>query len=163
MLERKVAVAVIVTVFASLSFLARAALATSSISPLLCTNNFNSATSSDSSMYVKAIAGGCSNGTNSASVTWEAYTGGTNAYTGYVGYACSTHVYVSSALDYWFGSASYGSGCDSQSGYNYVFGSAHSYSFPGGSGGITTSITGWSGNCAQGSSSCTASTSASHS
>lgn len=156
-------VAVLTMLTLGFFLLVPAALATTSSSPLVCTNNSNSATSSDSSMYVKAIAGGCPNGTNSASLTWEAYTGGTNSYTGYVGYACTTHVYVSSALDYWFGSASYGSGCDPQSGYDYTFGSAHGYSFPGGSGGVTTSITGWSGNCTQGSSSCTASTSATHS
>ncbi len=157
-------IAVFVMLTLGSSLLAPAAIATGPQGPLSCTTSSNSATSSDSTMGVKATAGSCPNGTNSATVSWDATSGGKYYANNQVGTdGCGNAIYASSALNYMFASADYGSGTCYYTGIdqNYRFSYGYSTSPPSGSGGVLVEITAWSGNCVQGSSSCLASTSVS--
>lgn len=98
-------------------------------------------------MGAKATAGTCPNGTNNAWAGYDAYTGEKYQVSGNVGTACGNNVIVTNATDLWFGEANYGSGCDPYGTYNFALNTGFTYQFPGGSGGVTVYVDGWSGNC----------------
>jgi hypothetical protein len=118
-----------------------------------------SATSSDGSMFVKGLDYKCSVTNSDGSIEWEAYNGGTYKTT-FGGTLCGNSFSTGSLDDFAIGTAVYtGGACYGvYTSSSYNFNQLYGYTFPAHSGGVTTQIEGWSGNCNSygGSSPCTA-------
>jgi len=119
----------------------------------------NSSTSSDGSMFVKAIAYQCSSGGTSGQVEWNAYFGGSHFTNSYK--ACGNTYSAPTSDNIVAVSFYYGTSCSPAAEGNYNFNTTLSGSAGTVSGSSTTDVVGWSGNCAWGGSACTATASAS--
>ena len=158
-MQRKL-LAIVVALGLATTFAVPIAMATSS-SPGACTPyQTTSNTSSDGSMYVKAIAYLCPGGGTSGQIGWDAYSGGSYTTTS-VNYCNSAHT-VPSSDNIVVGQFYYGtSGCSYYVSGNYAFNTLFFTNTGTASGFSTTDVLGWSGNCAWGGSACTATASAS--
>jgi hypothetical protein len=156
-----------VTIFISLSamlglFVVAPVVATSGPNSCVIYGN-NANTSSDGSMFVRAVAQIC-NTTPVGSMSWEAYTGEAYYVTNEQATVCGNSQTASgNSYDLIVGQAAYATTCSYYIGQNYATGQLMSYTFPTGSTSVTVSVEGWSGNCSSigPSSPCTTSTSAS--
>lgn len=134
-----------------------------SFSPNVCTlSQSNSSTSTDGSMFVKALAYKCPPSNTSGQAEWEAYSGRSYVATGTLNVCGSGHSFTN-AEDLQGGQAAYSTICYGEYSYNFALSTLGLYSFTAHSGGVNVSEYGWSGKCSSLSvgSACAATTSAS--
>lgn len=120
--------------------------AAKSTTPNVCTlYQSSSSTSSDGSMFAKALAYTCPT-TTSGQVEWEAYSGQSYSATGTITLCGSAQAFTN-ANDLQGGQSSYSTICYWEYSYSFALSTLGSYSFTAHSGAVTVTEYGWSGNC----------------